>query len=689
MLPVGPEEHSDLPLPDSERAGLCIAPHLRTRTITQLIPATYYQFRVRAENRMGLSEWSQPSPLTRTEFGLPEAPERPLVVRMHTDFIELLWFTANPETFGSGSTSFQVQCQGNGLTFSDNDSEDRSGKAIKDNSSQDNNDGIETTSTIELSLKEAAACGDAVITAFQKIRERYDQTKNKLRKSEVFSLQTRQSTEDEAAFAVSQELSSDVIFQVLERSKDRTHIAVSAIYRNLHPGFLYSFRVRGLNRVGSGSWSETSLTSCTKATLPSAPARPFLVQSTLRSLTLRWAPPTNDGGSAITGYRVHLMNTDKYIDLGRSTVVFVWDGLFPGKSYHLRVRAHNSEGASDFSEPNTVDDSHTSTAPPEKPSPAPLAVAGTWNELRYEIQVPYSNGAQIESMVVQQRLITPFSVGSWEFASGMPSFPVRGLLYRSSGDNQSVTSVPSRRVHRSNSVQSIKTLSSAGSKEKDTESEDPVEVMEFVDTAKQQDMLEESVRQLELLKNASGFNPHKADKGQLDRDIEALIHKQKPNGSRIRFRLQGLLPDSMYEVRMCFVNNAGQGAFSDSSHRAKTNVASPPSACQLPVVIGLGARHIVLEVTVPFEGGAAVRFFQIEHMDLDDSTTVKLRLARNAMDQSTTVQYHLEQLRSGGSYIVRCCAESSVGPGPFSPWTKEINLGEALLSAGSSNSLRA
>lgn len=157
----------------------------------------------------------------------------------------------------------------------------------------------------------------------------------------------------------------------------------------------------------------------------------------------------------------------------------------------------------------------------------------------------------------------------------------------------------------------------------------------------------------------------------------------------------------MYEVRVAFANKAGQGNFSDSSHRlvislhcstllllpwlilyikchlidrAKTNKASPPAVCQVPRIISLGTTFMVLEVTVPNEGGATVRFFQIEYIDLDDSNTVKLRLSRNALDQDATVQYRLDHLRAGGSYLVRCCAESSIGPGPFSPWTKEIDL---------------
>jgi hypothetical protein len=109
-------------------------------------------------------------------------------------------------------------------------------------------------------------------------------------------------------------------------------------------------------------------------------------------------------------------------------------------------------------------------------------------------------------------------------------------------------------------------------------------------------------------------------------------------------------------------------------YRAKTNQASPPAACQIPAIVNVGTSYIVLDVKVPFEGGAVVRFFHIECMDLDDSGTVKLRLSRNALDQDPTIQYRLEHLRAGGRYLVRCCAESSVGAGAFSPWSKAIEL---------------
>ncbi len=45
--------------------GLSIEPTKRSRKVSELIAGTPYQFRIRAENKMGKSKWSEPSKLVR------------------------------------------------------------------------------------------------------------------------------------------------------------------------------------------------------------------------------------------------------------------------------------------------------------------------------------------------------------------------------------------------------------------------------------------------------------------------------------------------------------------------------------------------------------------------------------------------------------------------------------------------
>jgi hypothetical protein len=123
-------------------SGISAAPVLRSRVMKDLLAATSYQFRICAENKMGLSDWSEPSKLAcsfsihnnmfhfnitllfsheklyilqaHTEYGIPETFEQPLVcsVTLHSQFV--CWFASNPQHVGSASQSYEVQHYGNG-----------------------------------------------------------------------------------------------------------------------------------------------------------------------------------------------------------------------------------------------------------------------------------------------------------------------------------------------------------------------------------------------------------------------------------------------------------------------------------------------------------------------------------------------------------------------------------------------
>ena len=187
--------------------GQSLAPHLRNRVIEGLIPATHYQFRVRAENRMGKGDWSGPSLLVRTNYGLPETPEKPLICQVTTTTMIIGWFTENPHTFGSASTSFEIQYSGHGETF-------------------------ETCPVRTFTLEECIATGRKVLHYLDKIKSRYERTKDALIKSHGFLLTNRQSEEEKREFPISIELSLDTILNVSLFTR-LLHLS--------HPLFLYFY----------------------------------------------------------------------------------------------------------------------------------------------------------------------------------------------------------------------------------------------------------------------------------------------------------------------------------------------------------------------------------------------------------------------------------------------------------------
>jgi hypothetical protein len=269
------------------------------------------------------------------------------------------------------------------------------------------------------------------------------------------------------------------IAHVLERrQEDPTMLFVAAEYVNLKPGFSYLFRTRGINPAGLGPWSVPTFSTFTLPTVPGVPRPPHVAEATLRSILFAWEPPET-GGSAITGYTVVLKNSGRTIHLPRSAVTYLWEGLFPGRSYFIKVKAHNEVGESEFSEWNLPSQSHTMTGSPEVP-PHPRAVAGSWDTITLETRLSYNNGAPITRMEIQQRFIDPFQIGEW---------------VRTAGDSL-------RRI-----------------------TED-VEVVEAVDYEKQSEEIEQMVAQLELAKASGGFNPYSNDGHKLDKDIQALIENQ-------------------------------------------------------------------------------------------------------------------------------------------------------------------
>jgi hypothetical protein len=56
-------ENNDHDDNDDGYDGISIAPDARSRVVKELMAATYYQFRIQVENRIGKSEWSDPSKL--------------------------------------------------------------------------------------------------------------------------------------------------------------------------------------------------------------------------------------------------------------------------------------------------------------------------------------------------------------------------------------------------------------------------------------------------------------------------------------------------------------------------------------------------------------------------------------------------------------------------------------------------
>ena len=74
------------------------------------------------------------------------------------------------------------------------------------------------------------------------------------------------------------------------------------VYAGIEEGTTYRFRLRALNAVGWGAYSP--ITYIEAASTPGRPPAPRLVAAASTGVTLGLAPSSEDGGSAITGYKI-------------------------------------------------------------------------------------------------------------------------------------------------------------------------------------------------------------------------------------------------------------------------------------------------------------------------------------------------------------------------------------------------
>jgi large repetitive protein len=115
-------------------------------------------------------------------------------------------------------------------------------------------------------------------------------------------------------------------------------------------GTSYIFQVRAVNVVGEGEWSDS-----TTATVPRKQASaPQALAGTAgnEQVTLTWAAPTSDGGTAVTGYIVEYATTvngpwqtpTPELTLNGSSTTAVVQGLKNGTGYFFQMAAITASG---------------------------------------------------------------------------------------------------------------------------------------------------------------------------------------------------------------------------------------------------------------------------------------------------------------------------------------------------------
>ncbi len=180
-------------------------------------------------------------------------------------------------------------------------------------------------------------------------------------------------------------------------------------------GTEYTFTVVATNSAGDGPASEPS-NAVTPMTVPDAPTDLSATTTTTsrNQINLSWTAPGDNGGSAITGYKIERESPTAggfaplVADTGSTDITYQDTGLDYDTEYNYKVSAINAEGTGD---PSNADSATTSKRPPKSPSYS-ISIGTDSNPL---ITGDYTEGA---SITVNVPLKEGYTFLHWEDEEG-------------------------------------------------------------------------------------------------------------------------------------------------------------------------------------------------------------------------------------------------------------------------------
>ena len=154
--------------------------------------------------------------------------------------------------------------------------------------------------------------------------------------------------------------------------------------------FTYLWHLSGLD------WSSATSITLRLRRVPAAPGAPTNLMAEAdggTTIELSWTAPVDNGGSAITGYRIEVSDdgstdwTDLEADTGNADTSYTHTGLSPGDTRHYRVSAINATGRSEAS-----DSEDATTEDPPTLSSATVNTVSTIIALRFSENLDRSAG---------------------------------------------------------------------------------------------------------------------------------------------------------------------------------------------------------------------------------------------------------------------------------------------------------
>ena len=426
--------------------------------------------------------------------------------------------------------------------------------------------------------------------------------------------------------------------------------ATTYTHMGLSPGTQRFYRVSAINEAGAGAVSNIA-SATTDATPPGVPAGLTARPQGTDRINLSWSPPSIDGGSPVTGYRIEASDDSgvrwqTLIADTRSVRTLHSDiGLQPATTRHYRVSAVNAAGTG---EPSGTANATTDAAAPDPPTGLRAAAQGSeaielrWNAPRY------TGGAAVTGYRIE---VSRNGGRTWTTLRSNTGTAATTFVH------ENLRPVTTRHYR-------VSAINRAGASDWSNEASATTEaVVPGVPGALR--ALALGTAQIDLSWRAPGNDggaPVHGYRVEVSEDAgatwQALVADTR--NTTTRYSHIGLAPASTRHYRIRAVNRIGAGE--PSRIASATTDATVPDAPAKLTATATSPTQIDLAWTAPaYDGGAAVTGYRIEVSETGAAWT---DLAQNT--RSTATAYSHSGLVPGSQRFYRVSAINRAGTGAVS-----------------------
>ncbi len=437
-----------------------------------------------------------------------------------------------------------------------------------------------------------------------------------------------------------------------EQEDDTESTATAYEHTGLTPGTTYHYRVSAINSAGTGNPSNVDHATTGTATQPDAPTGLSATASGRTQINLSWTAPLENGGAAITGYRIETSTnagttwSEQEDDTESTATAYEHTGLTPGTTYHYRVSAINSAGTSTSS---TVDHATTEAiSAPQAPTGLDAQVQGR-TQINLSWTAPLDNGG---AAITGYRIETSTNAGtSWSEQDG--NTVSTATAYEHTGLTPGTTYHYRVSANKSSSTVTPSTVDNA-----------TTEALSAPQAPTGLDAQVQGRTQINLSWTAPSNNGGAAITGyRIETSTNAgTTWSEQENDTEstvTAYEHTGLTPGTTYHYRVSAINSVGTGTPSNADH-ATTSAATQPDAPTGLSASASGRTQINLSWTAPSNnGGATITGYRIE-----TSTNAGTTWSEQEDDtESTATAYEHTGLTPGTTYHYRVSAINSAGTG--------------------------